>query len=73
VNGRLKKAGLIFAGWAKAPLRRVHRTQSALEDGGHTCALLTLQIRLHWGGMLCNAVQLVAIVGAIPYIVVAST
>ena len=25
--------------------------------------------RLHWGGMLCNAVQLVAIVGSIPYVV----
>lgn len=25
--------------------------------------------RLHWGGMLCNAVQLVAIVASIPYMV----
>jgi hypothetical protein len=29
--------------------------------------------RLHWGGMLCNAIQLVAIVGSIPYIVVTPT
>jgi hypothetical protein len=28
--------------------------------------------RLHWGGMLYNAVGLVAIVGSIPYIVVAA-
>ena len=27
--------------------------------------------RLHWDGMLCSAVELVAIVGSIPYIVVA--
>jgi hypothetical protein len=27
--------------------------------------------RLHWGGMLCNAVQLVAIVASLPYISVA--
>ncbi len=29
--------------------------------------------RLHWGGMLCNAIQLVAIVGSIPYITVTPT
>jgi hypothetical protein len=29
--------------------------------------------RLHWGGMLCNAIQLVAIVGSIPYIAVTPT
>jgi hypothetical protein len=29
--------------------------------------------RLHWGGMLCNAIQLVAIVSSIPYIMVTPT
>jgi len=29
--------------------------------------------RLHWGGMLSNAVQLAAIVASIPYIAVAPT
>ena len=36
-------------------------------DAGDTDAVRKLR-RLHWGGMLCNAVQLVAIVTAIPYI-----
>jgi hypothetical protein len=25
--------------------------------------------RLHWGGMLCNAVEVAVIVGSIPYVV----
>jgi hypothetical protein len=29
--------------------------------------------RLHWGGMLSNAVQLAAVVASIPYIAVAPT
>ena len=28
--------------------------------------------RLHWGGMLCNVIQLVAVVSCIPYVFVAS-
>jgi hypothetical protein len=36
-------------------------------DAGDADAVRKLR-RLHWGGMLCNAVQLVAIVAAIPYI-----
>jgi hypothetical protein len=36
-------------------------------DAGDANAVRKLR-RLHWGGMLCNAVQLVAIVAAIPYI-----
>ena len=39
-------------------------------DAGDANAVRKLR-RLHWGGMLCNAVQLVAIVAAIPYISVA--
>jgi hypothetical protein len=29
--------------------------------------------RLHWGGILCNAIQLAALVSTIPYIMVAPT
>jgi hypothetical protein len=36
-------------------------------DAGDPDAVRRLR-RLHWGGMLCNALQLVAIVAAIPYI-----
>ena len=41
--------------------------QLTARDAGDAGAVRKLR-RLHWGGMLCNAVQLVAIVAAIPYI-----
>jgi len=47
-------------------LRRMDAELSA-RDAGDGDAVRKLR-RLHWGGMLCNAVQLVAIVAAIPYI-----
>jgi hypothetical protein len=39
-------------------------------DAGDTDAVRRLR-RLHWGGMLSNAVQLAAVVASIPYIAVA--
>ena len=42
-------------------------TELRARDAGDPNAVRKLR-RLHWGGMLCNAVQLVAIVAAIPYI-----
>jgi hypothetical protein len=39
-------------------------------DAGHTDAVRRLR-RLHWGGMLSNAVQLAVVVASIPYIAVA--
>ena len=50
-------------------LQRLDAEQSA-RDAGDADAVRKLR-QLHWGGMLCNAVQLVAIVAAIPYISVA--
>jgi len=47
-------------------LRRMDAELSA-RDAGDADAVRKLR-RLHWGGMLCNAVQLVAIVASIPYI-----
>ena len=47
-------------------LQRLDAELSA-RDAGDADAVRKLR-RLHWGGMLCNAVQLVAIVAAIPYI-----
>jgi hypothetical protein len=40
------------------------------KDAGDADAVRRLR-RLHWGGMLSNAIQLAAIVASIPYIVVA--
>jgi hypothetical protein len=39
-------------------------------DAGHTDAVRRLR-RLHWGGMLSNALQLAVVVASIPYIAVA--
>jgi hypothetical protein len=39
-------------------------------DTGDPDAVRRLR-RLHWGGILCNAVELVTIVASIPYIMVA--
>jgi hypothetical protein len=50
-------------------LRRMDADLNA-RDAGDPDAVRRLR-RLHWGGMLCNAIELVAIVGSIPYIVVA--
>ena len=50
-------------------LRRMDADLNA-RDAGDPDAVRRLR-RLHWGGMLCNAVELVSIVSSIPYIVVA--
>jgi hypothetical protein len=42
--------------------------QLRARDAGDADAVRRLR-RLHWGGMLCNAVQLVVLVGSIPYVV----
>jgi hypothetical protein len=42
------------------------------QDAGDVAAVSRLR-RLHWGGMLSNAVQLAAVVACIPYIAVAPT
>ena len=52
-------------------LREIDADLSA-RDAGDPDAVRRLR-RLHWGGMLCNAVQLVVIVGCIPYIAAAPT
>jgi hypothetical protein len=75
VEGRLVGAvglGLIAAFAVLARRWFLRRMDADLDarDAGDPDALRRLR-RLHWGGMLCNAVELVAIVGSIPYIVVA--
>jgi len=72
VEGRLALAiaiALIAAFAVSARRWFLERMDAELSarDAGDVTAVRKLR-RLHWGGMLCNAVQLVAIVAAIPYI-----
>ena len=56
-----------FAVWARRWFLQRLDAELVARDAGDADAVRKLR-RLHWGGMLCNAVQLVAIVAAIPYI-----
>jgi hypothetical protein len=72
IEGRLVVAigvGLIaaFAVWARRWFLQQMDVQLVARDAGDADAVRRLR-RLHWGGMLCNAIQLVAVVAAIPYI-----
>ena len=76
IDGRLIVAtGIaLIAGFAVASRRWfLQRIDAALEarDAGDTNAVRRLR-RLHWGGMLSNAVQLVAILFCLPFVAVAS-
>jgi hypothetical protein len=61
--------GLItaFAVWSRRWFLRQWDVQLNARDAGDADAVGRLR-RLHWGGMLSNAVQLVAVVGSIPYV-----
>jgi hypothetical protein len=77
VAGRLVVAigiGLIaaFAVWARGWFLRQMDAQLSARDAGDANAVRRLR-RLHWGGMLCNAIQLVAMVASLPYVFVTST
>jgi hypothetical protein len=74
VAGRLVLAigiGLIaaFAVSARRWFLRKMDAQLRARDAGDADAVRRLR-RLHWGGMLCNAIQVVAVVGSIPYVMV---
>lgn len=56
-----------FAVWARRWFMWQMDAELRARDAGDADAARRLR-RLHWGGMLCNALQLVAIVGSIPYI-----
>jgi hypothetical protein len=77
IEGRLVVAlgvGLIaaFAVWARRWFLQQMDAQLSARDAGDADAVRRLR-RLHWGGMLCNAIQLVAVVASIPYIGVTPT
>jgi hypothetical protein len=77
MSGRLVLAigiGLIaaFAASSRRWFLRQMDARLSDRDAGDADAVRRLR-RLHWGGMLSNAVQLAAIVACIPYIAVAPT
>jgi len=55
-----------FAVWARGWFLPRMDAQLSARDAGDADAVRRLR-RLHWGGMLCNALVLVAFVGTIPY------
>jgi hypothetical protein len=76
VAGRLAFAvgiGLIaaFAVWARRWFLRQWDAQLNARDAGDADAVRRLR-RLHWGGMLSNAMLLATIVGSIPYIAISA-
>jgi hypothetical protein len=72
VAGRLVFAigiGLIaaFAVWARGWFLRRMDDQLSARDAGDADAVRRLR-RMHWGGMLSNALQLAGVLGSIPYV-----
>jgi hypothetical protein len=61
--------GLIaaFAIWGRGWFMRQMDVQLTARDAGDADALRRLR-RLHWSGMLCNAVLVAALVASIPYV-----
>ena len=77
LDGRLVLAigiGLIaaFAASSRRWFMRQMDARLSDRDAGDADAVRRLR-RLHWGGMLSNAIQLVAVVASIPYIAIAPT
>ena len=61
-----------FAVWARRRFLQEWDAQLDARDAGDAGAVRRLR-RLHWGGMLCNAIQLAVIVGSIPYVAATSS
>jgi len=61
-----------FAVWARRWFLQEWDAQLDARDAGDAGAVRRLR-RLHWGGMLCNAIQLAVIVGSIPYVAATSS
>jgi hypothetical protein len=77
VTGRLALAiaiGLVaaLATWSRQWFLRRMDDRIRDRDAGDAGAMWRLR-RLHWGGMLSNAIQLAIVVACIPYIAVAPT
>ena len=61
-----------FAFWARGWFLRQWDIQLSARDAGDPAAVRRLR-RLHWGGMLANAILLFAIVVSIPYVAATAT
>lgn len=61
-----------YAMWARRWFLQHMDAEISARDAGDGQAVRRLR-RLHWGGMLGNAVQLVAVIASIPYITVIPT
>jgi hypothetical protein len=61
-----------FAVWARRWFLRQMDAQITARDAGDADTARRMR-RLHWGGMLCNAIQLVVLVGSIPYVMPTSS
>jgi hypothetical protein len=62
----------VFAIWSRRWFLRQWDVQLSARDAGDADAVRRLR-RLHWSGMLSNAIQLFAIVGSIPYVAATAT
>ena len=56
-----------FAFWGRAPFMQRWNAQLSARDAGDAEAVRRLR-KLHWYGMLTNAIVLVAVVASIPYV-----
>jgi hypothetical protein len=61
-----------FAVWARGWFLRQWDAQLIARDAGDAAAVRQLR-RLHWAGMLANAIVLFAIVASIPYVAATAT
>jgi hypothetical protein len=61
-----------YAIWSRRWFLRQWDVQLSARDAGDADAVRRLR-RLHWSGMLSNAIQLFAIVGSIPYVAATAT
>jgi hypothetical protein len=61
-----------FALWARGWFLQHIDAEISARDAGDADAVRRLR-RLHWSGMACNAVQLVAVVASLPYVLVVPT
>ncbi|MDH6260362.1 hypothetical protein [Bradyrhizobium sp. BR13661] len=57
--------------WGRPRFMRQIDDQLSARDAGDANAVRQLR-RLHWGGMLCNAVLVAAVVASIPYVATSS-
>ena len=61
-----------FVMWVRGWLLQKWDTELSARDAGDATAVRRLR-RLHWVGMLCNAILLIAVIASIPYVSTTAT